>query len=552
MVTSWRRWACWSFALLVFAFQPVRAADGGRLVTPQWLQAALAAGDVLLLDASPAPQHAAGHIAGAVPVDAIALMGRDVPVEVAAALLRQWGVSPGQRIVVMDAGGSYFAPRVFFDLLYLGVPAAQLHLLDGGLAAWQAAGLPVTTARTPPPPPGTFSATVAREELRVRRDAFLLASGDPRRHALVDALEPAYFHGQRQFFDRPGHVPNAVSMPAEDFFNDDKTFKSPDEIRRMAAYRGVRPEMTVHAHCGGGGAAAVPFFALRFLAGFPDVKLYNESQREWLQDERELPLWTFTRPPLRREMAWVKGWNGGMLRAFGRATLNVIDLRPAAAYAEGHIPYALNLPPEFFAGALQQPATLAAALGAAGVDSRHEALLVTDGGLTPRAALAWWVLDQLGHARVTMLMESMDDWGLAGHALTKQPTVVGARRSPQDMAVPIARYEVQAPAGAAGAAAYPRVTLHAGDKAPPGAALAAGPGAAAGRSVHLPWRQLLTADGLPRPAGELLALLQKAGVPRYAEVVCVADDPGEAALVMLLLKQMGWTDVKLQRATAAV
>jgi hypothetical protein len=37
----------------------------------------------------------------------------------------------------------------------------------------------------------------------------------------------------------------------------------------------------------------------------------------------------------------------------------------------------------------------------------------------------------------------------------------------------------------------------------------------------------------------------KAGVPRSAELVCVADDPGEAAVNYFILKLMGYPDVKV-------
>ena len=40
-------------------------------------------------------------------------------------------------------------------------------------------------------------------------------------------------------------------------------------------------------------------------------------------------------------------------------------------------------------------------------------------------------------------------------------------------------------------------------------------------------------------------LLVKAGVPRYAELVTFADEPGEAAANYYLLKLMGFPDVKV-------
>jgi len=128
--------------------------------------------------------------------------------------------------------------------------------------------------------------------------------------------------------------------------------------------------------------------------------------------------------------------------------------------------------------------------------------------------------------------------GLAGFPLTKEPTTVGPRKSPQDLAVPLASYHAQPWMGAeASGPAYPKVYIAAGAKPP-----AAVPD---GKLVHLAYQQLLNSDGTPKAAKDLLSILDKAGVPRYAEVVCIADDPGEAAVVYFVLKLMGWPDVKV-------
>jgi 3-mercaptopyruvate sulfurtransferase SseA len=61
----------------------------------------------------------------------------------------------------------------------------------------------------------------------------------------------------------------------------------------------------------------------------------------------------------------------------------------------------------------------------------------------------------------------------------------------------------------------------------------------------VPYATLLNADGTAKPAKEIWRLLTNAGVPRYAELVCVSDDPGEAAVGYFILKLMGYPDVKL-------
>ena len=69
----------------------------------------------------------------------------------------------------------------------------------------------------------------------------------------------------------------------------------------MLAYLGIRPDQQVHSHCGGGIAASVPFFAIKFMVDYPRVRLYKGSQLEWLRDDRGLPFWTYDAPNLVRE-----------------------------------------------------------------------------------------------------------------------------------------------------------------------------------------------------------------------------------------------------------
>jgi thiosulfate/3-mercaptopyruvate sulfurtransferase len=534
------------FAFLLTAFVVSCAtsarADSHRLVTPAWLEQHQSS--VLVLDASMPHQHAAGHIPGAVSATVFGIAGVDHPPAEMERRIRAWGVSPGRKIVVVDEGGSWMATRLFFDLMVHGVPLEDLHLLDGGLHQWKAAGKPVSKEPTPRPAEGSFRVTQVRDEMRVRLNEFFAATGDTAGHVVFDALEPPYYFGGAKFFERGGHIPNAKLWPSSDFFNADKTFKSPEEIRRMLAHHGVTPAQTVHVYCGGGGAASVPVFALRVLLGRDKVKLYNASQREWIGDERGLPLATHPAAHLLRRASWLDAGSAPMLRMAGLVQLSVLDVRSAEAHAQGHAPYSLNVPAAVFRSHLHQPEKLAELLRQAGVNPRHEAVISTDRGLTPDVALAWWMLERLGQAKVSLLAASVDDWALAGYSLTKQPTTVGAAKSAQDLAVPLvseAYRAVAAPAQATGV--YPTVYIATGATAPP--RLPAGAPADA-KLVHLPYGDLLNPQGLPKPANELWNLLHKAGVPRYAKHVVIANDVGQAAMGYWVLKLMGLGGVQLE------
>jgi 3-mercaptopyruvate sulfurtransferase SseA len=191
------------------------------------------------------------------------------------------------------------------------------------------------------------------------------------------------------------------------------------------------------------------------------------------------------------------------------------------------VPYAVNVPAGEFRKAFAEPQKLAALLGPAGVDPDHEAVIVSRGGLDPEAALAYVALEQLGQRKVSVLMESTDDFALRGFAVAREPTTVGMPRSPQDLAVRPAVYKADPREGItirdarATQGAYPKVFLasgvHAPSKTPDGPV------------VHVPYKDLLNANGTPRPAAEIYNILAKAGIPRHAEIIVVADEPGEAA-----------------------
>jgi thiosulfate/3-mercaptopyruvate sulfurtransferase len=518
------------------------SANAAALVDVPWLQKNLGREDILLVDTSPAKAHAAGHIPGAVHAE---LYGTGIHFSSARleSALQAWGVSPGRKIVIYDEGASNMATWLFFELYYAGFPEGDMSVLDGGMAKWQASGGAVTKDPTPAPAKGTFSITTRREDSRVRMPELMVAWGDKTGNVVVDALDADYHYGDIKFFDRAGHIPNGIMWSNADFYNADKTFKSPEEIRRMAAYLGIKPEQQVNSYCGGGVAATVPFFGLRFVAGYPKVRVYKESAFEWTRDERTLPIWTYDAPYLRRDMGWVNGWNNRMMRMFGVAQLSIVDVRSADAYRQGHVPYALNVSADVFRQSLSDPSKLPAILGPAGVNSNDDVVIVSKGGLNEDSAIAFLVMEKLGHKKVALLMESVDDWGLAGLELAKEPTIVGRPKSPQEMAVPPASFKASLRDGVmlkdarGGGGLYPKVWIVSGKKAPEKMP--------DGKVVQVPYTDFLDAKGAPKPANEIWKVLAKAGIPRYAEIVLVADDPGEAAINYYIFRLMGFPDVKV-------
>jgi thiosulfate/3-mercaptopyruvate sulfurtransferase len=539
--------------MFIISLIPLVAADAGELeshlVDVAWLEANRGRADVLILDASPAQLYAKHHIPEAVSADVMTYGTPETPRAEMERLFASWGITPRKTVVVTDMGGSYLAARLFFALAYHGFPERQLALLDGGMAKWQAAGLPVTADLTTAEK-GSFRIEAVDETLRVSLGEVFEASGDPAATALIEALGPDWHFGEKAPFGRPGHIPNSILLPSPDLFDEDKTFKSPDELRKMLAYLRVTPQQRVYTYCGGGVSAAAPFFALKYILGYPDVRLFVESELGWLKDERELPYWTYDAPYLMRSAAWLASWGGSMIRTYTSAPISVVDVRPQEVYEQGHVPFALNVPASLFRDHFtrRDPAGLTAALGAAGVDRAHEAVVVSGGGVTPDAALAIVILEKLGQAKVSLLLDPMERAAEIGF-ITKDRTAVGAKKGRGDLSIVPATYplevrsEVIVGAEEIAKGVYPTVFIASGEELP-----LAKP---EGKVVHVPYSRLLDAVGMPKPAKEIWSLLSEAGVPRYAELVTIADDPGEAAANYYILKLMGWPDVKVQSGAAA-
>src|SRR5205085_9760919 len=113
----------------------------------------------------------------------------------------------------------------------------------------------------------------------------------------------------------------------------------------------------------------------------------------------------------------------------------VVDVRPGEAYKQGHIAFSVNIPVEAFRSNLATPEKLAQFLGPNGINASHEAVIVSGAGLTKEAALAFVMLEKLGQNKVSLLMDGADAWAKEGLLVTKEPTIVGPKKSPRDFAV---------------------------------------------------------------------------------------------------------------------
>jgi thiosulfate/3-mercaptopyruvate sulfurtransferase len=192
------------------------------------------------------------------------------------AVLQMAGVRQGRPVVVYDGGDGAAAARTWWTLRWAGHRAVQV--LDGGYAAWVAAGQPVTTAALPPVPgdvrvrPGAMPVLDATDAARLAADGVLL-----------DARAPERYRGESEPIDRvAGHIPGAVNLPAGTLAADSGMVDTP-RLRERFAQVGVDEQVPVGAYCGSGVNAAQLVLALHAV-GRTDAALYVGSWSHWITD----------------------------------------------------------------------------------------------------------------------------------------------------------------------------------------------------------------------------------------------------------------------------
>lgn len=195
--------------------------------------------------------------------------------------LQQWGISNDSEVVLYDDGPGAFAARAWWLLAWLG-KRSGVSILDGGLKAWHAAGLPLSldpaerhegSFSGKPDPKLLISAQQLRERL-----------GDPAL-TLLDARALPRFRGEVEPIDPvAGHIPGAQCAAFTENLGADGHFLPADQLKaRFAALLGERKPEALVAYCGSGVTACHNLFALS-LAGYPLAPLYAGSWSEWITD----------------------------------------------------------------------------------------------------------------------------------------------------------------------------------------------------------------------------------------------------------------------------
>ncbi|MFJ8043906.1 sulfurtransferase [Kitasatospora sp. NPDC096147] len=267
----------------------------GPLVDVHWLAGCLGHPDLVVLDV-PVGERPEGvqPIRGAGVFDlegAFSDHGDPLPhtmpsVEQFTSAVRELGVNDDSTVVVYDGTGIYSAARAWWMFRAMGFD--RVAVLDGGLPAWEAAGLPRGVAERPVVP-GDFTAA-PRPGLVVDREVVGAALADPDR-AVLDARTAGRFAGtapEPREGLRGGHMPGAFNLPFGRL-QDGGRMRSAAELRSLfEELVGEREELVFS--CGSGVTACVLALGAD-LAGYRRLAVYDGSWSEW-GARAELPVVT--------------------------------------------------------------------------------------------------------------------------------------------------------------------------------------------------------------------------------------------------------------------
>ncbi len=270
-----------------------------RLISTEELASWQARGPVVLVDIrTDVFAYLRSHLPGAVYLNTETLRASrgGIPTQLLdgpayAALFSRMGVPFERPVVIYSAGETHNIDATFLAWLLAGFGHRQVYLLDGGFFKWHLEQRPVVQ-EYPRLAETAFPAEPFRPERASLEDVQgALRSGDA---ILVDARPSDQYSGEAGAQMRRGHIPGAISH----YWQGDLTregfgfiWKRPEELRAEYRAQGITPDKDIIAYCNSATEASHVHFALRYLLGYPRVRVYVGSWTEWAE-RTDLPLET--------------------------------------------------------------------------------------------------------------------------------------------------------------------------------------------------------------------------------------------------------------------
>lgn len=265
-------------------------AHGEKLVSTAWVAEHLGDDGLVIVESDEdVLLYETGHIPGAVKVDWHTELNDPVTRDYLdgegfAALMSKKGISREDTVVIYGDKSNWWAAYALWVFELFGHP--DVRLMDGGRAAWIAAGGEMTTDA---PTRQTTDYPVVERVDDVSR-AFMTDVLDHLGKPLIDVRSPQEYTGERTHMPdypeegalRGGHIPTAASVPWARAANDDGTFRSREELEAIYTDEvGLDRSDDIIAYCRIGERSSHTWFVLRYLLGYESVRNYDGSWTEW-------------------------------------------------------------------------------------------------------------------------------------------------------------------------------------------------------------------------------------------------------------------------------
>jgi thiosulfate/3-mercaptopyruvate sulfurtransferase len=199
------------------------------------------------------------------------------------ALLSSRGIGNDDTVVLYGGNNNWFAAYAYWYFKLYGHDAVKL--IDGGRKKWELDGRELVKD-LPERAPTSYTAKEQDASIRAFRDEVVAAIGVQN---LVDVRSPDEFSGKllapahlpQEQSQRGGHIPSAVNVPWSKAANEDGTFKSDDDLRKIYGEAGLDDGKDTIAYCRIGERSSHTWFVLRELLGHQNVKNYDGSWTEY-------------------------------------------------------------------------------------------------------------------------------------------------------------------------------------------------------------------------------------------------------------------------------
>ncbi len=262
------------------------------LVTTQWLSEHLNDPQVVVVESDEdVLLYETGHIPGAVKIDWHTDLNdpitRDyLTGEQFSELMAKKGITRDSTVVFYGDNFNWWAAYALWVFTLFGHP--DVRLLNGGRQKWILEQRPLTTEPTPRQP--SQYPVVERQDREIRAFRDDVMSHIQSNGRLVDVRSPQEYSGELLHMPdypqegslRGGHIRGAASIPWKRAANEDGTFRSVEELKKIYEQeQDLSKKEDIIVYCRIGERSSHTWFVLHYLLGFPNIRNYDGSWTEW-------------------------------------------------------------------------------------------------------------------------------------------------------------------------------------------------------------------------------------------------------------------------------